>query len=145
MKKIILKIGGMSCSACSNGLEKYLKKQNGIKDVNVNLVMATASIEYDDFLEVIQIEKYILKAGFESLGILDDNLSGEKTKTTPFVVYGILLGLIMYISMSHMFFLPSLPFINMHDNPTFYSICLFLLTFIFLGYGFDILKSGIKN
>ncbi len=27
MKKILLKIGGMSCSACSNGLEKYLNKQ----------------------------------------------------------------------------------------------------------------------
>ena len=26
MKKVILRIGGMSCSACSNGLEKYLKK-----------------------------------------------------------------------------------------------------------------------
>ena len=30
MKKIVLKIGGMSCSACSNGLEKYLNKQKGI-------------------------------------------------------------------------------------------------------------------
>ena len=31
MKKIILSIDGMTCSACSNGLEKYLNKQNGIK------------------------------------------------------------------------------------------------------------------
>ena len=27
MKKIILGIDGMTCSACSNGLEKYLNKQ----------------------------------------------------------------------------------------------------------------------
>ncbi len=27
MKKVILKIGGMSCSACSNAVEKYLNKQ----------------------------------------------------------------------------------------------------------------------
>ncbi len=27
MKKVILKIGGMSCSACSNSIEKYLNKQ----------------------------------------------------------------------------------------------------------------------
>ena len=26
MKKIILSIDGMTCSACSNGLEKYLNK-----------------------------------------------------------------------------------------------------------------------
>ena len=31
MKKIILSIDGMTCSACSNGLEKYLNKQEGIK------------------------------------------------------------------------------------------------------------------
>ena len=27
LKKVILKIGGMSCSACSNAIEKYLNKQ----------------------------------------------------------------------------------------------------------------------
>ena len=48
MKKIILSIDGMTCSACSNGLEKYLSKQNGIKNVSVNLVMATANVEYDE-------------------------------------------------------------------------------------------------
>ena len=30
MKKIILAIDGMTCSACSNGLEKYLNKQNAM-------------------------------------------------------------------------------------------------------------------
>lgn len=30
MKSLILSIDGMTCSACSNGLEKYLNKQNGI-------------------------------------------------------------------------------------------------------------------
>ena len=48
MKKIILSIDGMTCSACSNGLEKYLNKQNGIIEANVNLVMANATIIYDE-------------------------------------------------------------------------------------------------
>ena len=48
MKKINLKIGGMSCSACSNGLEKYLNKQTGVISASVNLVMANALIEYDE-------------------------------------------------------------------------------------------------
>lgn len=144
MKKIILKIGGMSCSACSNGLEKYLKKQSGIINVTVNLVMATASIEYDDDLEVSQIEKYILKSGFESLGIVKDDIDIGKEKKTTFVVYGILLVLIMYISMAHMGTFPILRFLSI-DSPVSYSVCLFFLTVIFLSYGFDILKSGIKN
>ena len=48
MKKVLLKIGGMTCSACSSGLEKYLNKQDGVVRANVNLVMNNASIEYDD-------------------------------------------------------------------------------------------------
>ena len=51
MKKIVLNIEGMTCSACSNGLEKYLKKQDGVIDASVNLVMATAMIEYEEFLK----------------------------------------------------------------------------------------------
>ena len=48
MKKIVLSIEGMTCSACSNGLERYLNKQKGIKQATVNLVMASANIEYDE-------------------------------------------------------------------------------------------------
>ena len=79
MKKILLKIDGMTCSACSSGLEKYLKKQNGINDVTVNLIMNNANIEYDEkTLDLKQIEKFIEKAGFTSLGI--DNFQKEEKK-----------------------------------------------------------------
>ena len=67
MKKIILKIGGMTCSACSSGLEKYLNKQKGIKSANVNLVLSMATIEYED-IKRKDLDKYIKDAGFESLG-----------------------------------------------------------------------------
>ena len=64
MKQVILKIGGMSCSACSTGLEKFLNKQEGIKNATVNLIMNNASIEYDDEkLNLENIEKFIGKAG----------------------------------------------------------------------------------
>ena len=48
MKKVLLKIDGMTCSACSTGLEKYLNKQDGIKQASVNLIMNNANIEYDE-------------------------------------------------------------------------------------------------
>lgn len=67
MKKTILRIEGMSCSACSNGLEKYLNSKDGVK-ATVNLVMATASIEYDDKLTKSDLNKYVEEAGFHSLG-----------------------------------------------------------------------------
>ena len=59
----------MTCSACSNGLEKYLNKQEGILNSSVNLVMANALIEYDEtILDINQIEQFVKKAGFKSLG-----------------------------------------------------------------------------
>lgn len=39
MKKVQLKVEGMTCSACSSGLEKYLLKQEGIFSVNINLIL----------------------------------------------------------------------------------------------------------
>ena len=66
MKKILLKIEGMTCSACSTGLEKYLNKQNGIEIATVNLIMATANIEYDETtINIEQIENFIKDAGFK--------------------------------------------------------------------------------
>ena len=67
MKKIVLKISGMTCSACSSGLEKYLSKQKGIISASVNLVLSLATVEYDS-ISVKTIEKYISEAGFKSLG-----------------------------------------------------------------------------
>ena len=73
MKSLILSIDGMTCSACSNGLEKYLNKQNGIFNSSVNLVMANATITYDEkILNQEKIEKYIKQAGFESLGVFKE-------------------------------------------------------------------------
>ena len=105
MKKVLLKVGGMSCSACSTGLEKFLNKQEGIKNATVNLIMNNASIEYDDEkLNLENIEKFIEKAGFESLGI--DNLEKEEKKKSneKYKMIGITIIslLILYISMSQM-------------------------------------------
>ena len=81
MKKVLLKIDGMTCSACSTGLEKYLNKQDGIKQATVNLIMNNANIEYDDRkLNLEQVEKFVEKAGFLSLGI--DNFEKEEKKKT---------------------------------------------------------------
>ena len=63
MKKVVLSIDGMTCSACSNGLEKYLNKQEGIKQASINLIMNNANIEYDDEkLSLDQVEKFVEKA-----------------------------------------------------------------------------------
>ena len=148
MKKVLLKVGGMSCSACSTGLEKFLNKQEGIKNATVNLIMNNASIEYDDEkLNLENIEKFIEKAGFESLGI--DNLEKEEKKKSneKYKMIGITIIslLILYISMSHMVGLPVIPYLSMVTHLVNYAISLLILTIIVLFMGKDILRNGIKN
>ena len=145
MKKLVLKIDGMTCSACSSGLEKYLNKQVGIKSCNVNLVLAIATIEYENLTKK-QIENYIKEAGFKSLGEFKgiDDLETKKFDKNKLIILGILILFIMYISISEILNLPSIPFIN-HNYPLIFTTTMLFVTLIFLWYGFDILKSGIKN
>ena len=146
MKKIILSIGGMSCSACSSGLEKYLNKQKKIINASVNLVLGNALIEYDDNLTLDHLSKFISDAGFTNLGIYNENHE-EKNESgkTALIIFGILSVLVLYISMSHMVHLPVISFLNMMDYPVNYSICLAILSVPYLFYGFDIFKNGFKN
>lgn len=112
MAKVILNIGGMSCSACSAGLEKYLKKQLGIKNVTVNLVLAQAMIEYEESISVAKISDYIKEAGFKNLGVYDSRQMTEERQKNDgqFIFAAILAGLTLYISMAHMIYLPIIPF-----------------------------------
>ncbi len=148
MKKIILSIDGMTCSACSNGLEKYLNKQNGISSASVNLVMANALVEYDEqILNKEKIEQFVKEAGFKSLGLYKEEALEKKRKNRKalFIIFSILAIILLYVSMGHMIGLPTIKILNMHENPKVYTTTLLILTIPFLIYGFDILKNGIKN
>lgn len=148
MKKIILSIDGMTCSACSNGLEKYLNKQNGIIEANVNLVMANATIIYNEnILEKNKLDEFVKQAGFKSLGEFKEINTENKNKREKikFIIFTILAIILMYISMGHMINLPIFNFLDVKSNPINYTICLFLLAIIFMIYGYDILKNGYKN
>lgn len=148
MKKVLLKIDGMTCSGCSSGLEKYLNRQEGIKNATVNLVMNNANIEYDDKkLNIADLEKFVEKAGFKSLGI--DNFQKiekkKKSEKNRLILITIISILVLYISMSHMIGLPDIPYLNMMEYPINYSISLFIFTTIILFLGKDIIKNGFKN
>lgn len=145
MKKIVLKIGGMTCSACSSGLEKYLSKQEGIKSVNVNLILSTVTIGYEK-IKKKDLESYIKEAGFTSQGEFK-GIEAKETDAddrTKLIALGLLLLLMIYTSMGQMINLPTIPFIN-YQYPFILSTFMLLLTLVFLYYGYDILKNGIKN
>ncbi len=140
MKKIILGIEGMTCSACSSGLEKYLNKQEHVLDASVNLVMATANITYDEEITIEDLNRYVKEAGFYSTGEFDE-LKEEKDnhkKLRNLIIFIILLILLMIVSMSHHFY-------TWDEYHLGIGLVSLILTIPFIFYGFDILKNGYKN
>lgn len=147
MKKVILRIEGMSCSACSSGLEKYLNKQEGILNASVNLVLAQAMIEYEDTLELKRIEEFVKEAGFKSLGLYQNDFREKKNlkEKRNIILFSLFTIFLLYISMGHMVGLPIISLLDKMKYPTFYALFLFFITIPFLFYGRDVIKNGYKN
>ncbi len=62
-----LKIGGMTCAACSGRIERVLQKLDGVSQVNVNLTTSIATVVFSE--EIISLEdiiQRIIKLGFEA-------------------------------------------------------------------------------
>ena len=72
MEKSSLKIKGMTCAACAAKIEKSLSKMAGVTNVNVNLAMEKAAIEYDSTkIKLIDFVEKINKLGYQ---VVADNV-----------------------------------------------------------------------
>ncbi len=62
-----LKIGGMTCAACSGRIERVLQKADGVEQIYVNLTTSIATVIYqEDIISSEEIINRIIKLGFEA-------------------------------------------------------------------------------
>lgn len=107
-------IQGMTCSSCSSHVEKAVKKLDGAKSVNVNLLSNNMIVEYDEsVLNNDKIIKAVVDAGYGASLFQDknkiekenkkdlqkDNIKSMKKRLIISVLFLIPL---MYVSMNHM-------------------------------------------
>ncbi|MGL6174637.1 MAG: heavy metal translocating P-type ATPase [Cellulosilyticaceae bacterium] len=60
-----LKIGGMTCSACANRVERVIKKLDGVESASVNFATESLSVKYDENkLDEQKISQAVEKAGY---------------------------------------------------------------------------------
>ena len=64
MKKELLDITGMSCSACSSRIEKVVSKMQGVEQISVNLLTNNAHISFDESV----VDEAAIVARIEKLG-----------------------------------------------------------------------------
>ena len=77
-EKVTVRVGGMSCAACVARVERALKAIPGVKEAQVNLASATATIIYDSALAGLSdFRRAIEGEGYEFLGLLSEAPSRE--------------------------------------------------------------------
>ncbi|MDR2952366.1 MAG: heavy metal translocating P-type ATPase [Treponema sp.] len=114
-----LRVGGMTCAACSARVERALRKLAGVESAVVNLATEKAVVIFDPrALRLSAIKEAIAKAGYEviepSKDVLDeDKLRKEKeikTLWTKFIVAAVFGLPLLYIAMAPMIKWVNLPF-----------------------------------
>ncbi len=94
MSKETIKIGGMTCAACSQRVEKAIAKLEGISKVSVNLATEKATLEYDpQIIRLSSVKDCIVNTGYQVLAdknsVDEDRVRKQKeikTLWTKFII-----------------------------------------------------------
>ena len=159
-KNLELKIGGMSCAACSKAVERITKKLDGVESSSVNIATEKASIEYNPSqIKVSQIKAAIEKAGYKVISeekemlVDEDKLRKEKEKKSLFTKFIIVVGFsipLFYIAMGPMISKPFGPWpvpsiINPIMNPLNYALIQMVLVIPVMLAGYKFYINGFKS
>ncbi len=78
-RKMTVAVGGMTCAACVNRVEKALKGLEGVMEANVNLATEKATILYqEDRLQKEDFRRVILELGYQVRGFEDEGLGDRE-------------------------------------------------------------------
>lgn len=146
-------IEGMSCAACAAHIDNAVRKVDGVKDVNVNLLSNSMEVEFDD--KKCNDEKIInavFDAGYGACEIGKKPEKKEKSKNSKrdlieLIVSFIFLIVLMYISMGHMdtFNWPLPSFLLGMENALTFSFTQLLLTIPSIIFFRKFFINGFKN
>ncbi|MCI8633857.1 MAG: heavy metal translocating P-type ATPase [Lachnospiraceae bacterium] len=134
-------ITGMTCSACSARVDKCVRKLDGVKDVNVNLLTNSMSVVYDEtMLQDSAIISAVTEAGYGAFpekpsatgsapkaqkpDVLADQAKNMKHRLI--ISFAFLIPL-MYVSMGSMMGLPLPGFLSGMENAVAFGLTQFLL------------------
>lgn len=109
---VTIPIGGMTCAACAQRIEKAISKLEGISKVSVNLATEKATVQYDpQIIRISSIKQCIEKTGYHALEIEnknavdDDKLRKQKeikTLWTKFIIAASFGVPLLYFAMAPM-------------------------------------------
>ena len=137
-------VTGMTCSACSSRVDKCVRKLDGVKDVNVNLLTNSMSVIYDEnIIQSNAIVSAVVAAGYgaspdqpsapgaassapkaQKTDVLADQMKNMKHRLI--ISFAFMIPL-MYVSMGSMMGLPLPGFLTGLENAVAFALTQFLL------------------
>lgn len=154
---VTIPIGGMTCAACAQRIEKRLQKLDGITAASVNLATEKATITYDtQKLRLSAIRESIEKLGYTPLEIQKTDAADEdrarkqkdiRVLQTKLVVSAIFSLPLLYIAMAPMLTFVQLPFpaaLAPMQFPLVYALTQLLLVIPVVTVGYKFYTVGFK-
>ncbi len=157
-------ITGMTCSACSAHVEKAVKKLSGMKNVSVNLLQNSMTVEYDqNSLSSQDITEAVEKAGYGAFLKTNEAVkaSGNKNAQTAkaenkseknaaemkkrLISSFCFLIPLMYFSMGHMLGAPLPKILSPAFNPLIFALIQLFLTLPIMYINRKYFKTGFKT
>jgi Cu+-exporting ATPase len=154
---VTIPIGGMTCAACAQRVEKAIKKLDGVESAAVNLATEKASVSYDpQKVRVSVIKDAIEKAGYKPLEISKTDAADEdrarkqkeiRTLWKKFIVAAVFALPLLYIAMAPMIKFVTLPFpagLDPMRHPLIYGLIELILVIPIIGVGYKFYVVGFK-
>jgi len=154
---VTIPIGGMTCAACAQRVEKAVKKLDGVESVAVNLATEKATVSYDrQKVRVSAIKEAIEKAGYKPLEVSKTDAADEdrarkhkeiRTLWKKFIVAAVFALPLLYIAMAPMIKFVTLPFpagLDPMRYPLIYGLTELALVIPVIGVGYRFYVVGFK-
>nr|MDO8133470.1 heavy metal translocating P-type ATPase [Candidatus Njordarchaeum guaymaensis] len=143
IRKITIKVTGMTCASCAATVERSLKRLKGVKSANVNITTEKAVVEYSpDRLSIMDLRKAIQDAGYgvESEEEVDKSVEEMKrARRRMFVAWLFTIPIIAWM-------IPDMVLGMVWPDMTIYNLGIILLAApVIFGAGFPTLRSAVKS
>lgn len=148
-KKTTVLIEGMSCAACSRGVERSVSKVDGVLSVTVNLTTNSAAVVYENKqCELSDIEAAVVRAGFKVVKNKDtaneNAAKNEKMSKINLIVALIFSIPLFFISMGHMMGISLPNAISPDSNPVRFALVQLVLVIPVLIAGRKFFINGVR-
>ncbi|WP_187859836.1 copper-translocating P-type ATPase CopA [Helicobacter pylori] len=141
-------IEGMTCTACSSGIERSLGRKSFVKKIEVSLLNKSANIEFDENqTNLDEIFKLIEKLGYSPKKTLAKEKKGFFNPNVKLVLAVVFTLFVVYLSMGAMLSPSLLPesLLTIDNHSNFLNACLQLIgALIVMHLGRDFYIQGFK-